>query len=187
MSYTYRSKGTPEQHAERHKQNMNRGILAYGKAIAGIAARITALGSQMDQEIAQAIWDDVDVGTVASAAGITYAKARSIGLAFEDLPGSGTTAASHVKTLRALTQQAGWLHAEQQELRRRQEQLIVTARETGLLDAPWPATVSGLTIEQVNILSRHPPAQNHLTTDTSPTHLNALRPSQQNLGDEKKQ
>lgn len=139
MSYTYRSEGTADQRAEQRRRKLYRGILAYGRAMAGIAARITALGSQMDQKIAQAIWDDVDVGTVASAAGITYTKPRSIGLAFEYLPDSGSTAASHVKTLRALTQQAGWLHAEQQELRRRQDQLIVTAPGCSTLPGRQPS------------------------------------------------
>lgn len=187
MSYTYRRNGTPEQQTERHKQKLVQGILLFRKAIAGISGKITALGSQTDQEIARAIWDGVDVGTVASAAGITHAKARSIGLSFEDLPNSGASSTTLVRTLWAFTQQAQRLNAEQEESRQQQERLIVTALETRLLDAPWVVTVSGLTVEQVNILARHTRQYRTTPQHTAPTHLNAPRPSHQNLGDEKKQ
>ncbi|TLM82480.1 hypothetical protein [Pseudarthrobacter sp. NamE5] len=78
MSYTYRNKGTGQQ-AEQQKQKLVFGILSHRRAITGIFARITTLDGQRDQEIAQAIWDDVDVPTVASTAGLTSATARSIG------------------------------------------------------------------------------------------------------------
>ncbi|MCO4272953.1 hypothetical protein NG701_00630 [Pseudarthrobacter sp. HLT3-5] len=154
MSYIYRSKGTTEQRAERDKQRLTRGLLTYRKAIAGRSARLTALRSRMEQEIAQAIWDDVAVRTVASAAGITVARARSVALAFEDLPHSGTAAESHVKTLRALAEHTGRLKAEQEELLRLQEPLVVTALESGIQNTPWIAAISGLTIDRVNILAQ---------------------------------
>jgi hypothetical protein len=154
MSYTYRSKGSPEKRAERNRHKLSCGLLTYRKGIVSISARLSVLRSQTEREIAQAIWDNVAVRTVASAAGITAAKARSVGLAFEGLPHSGTTAKSHVQTLRALSQQTGRLKAEQEELRRQQEQLVVTALETGLLDGPWVAAVSGLTLEHVNVLAQ---------------------------------
>lgn len=75
-------------------------------------------------------------------------------MAFEDLPQSDTTAEFHIQTLRALTQRAGRLKAEHEELRRRREQLVVATLENGLLDPPWVAAVSGLTLERVNILAQ---------------------------------
>lgn len=58
-----------EQQAERNKLHLGRGIVSYGKPIAGAVARIS-LGSQRDQEIAPAILDDAEDETAASAAGI---------------------------------------------------------------------------------------------------------------------
>lgn len=153
MTYTYRSNGATEHGAERDRHKLNRGLLVYRKGIASISARISALGSRTEREIAHAIWDDVPLRTVASAAGITVTKARDGGLAFEDLPSSGTSAESHVHTLRSLAQEAARLEAEQGELRRQREQLVVTTLETGLLGAPWVAAVSGLSLDRVNVLA----------------------------------
>lgn len=153
MIYTYRSQGATEQRAERDTQKLNRGLLVYRKGIASMSATISALHSRTEREIAQAIWDDVPVPTVTSAAGITVTKARDVGLAFEDLPRSETTAEYHVQTLRSLAQEAGRLEAEHGKLRRQQEQLVVTTLETGLLGAPWVAAVSGLSLERVTVLA----------------------------------
>lgn len=154
MTYTYRSKGATEQRSEQDRTKLNRGLFNYRKGIVGISARISALRSRTEREIAQAIWDDVPVRTVASAAGTTVTKARDVGLAYEDLPRSDTTAESHVCTLRSLAQEADRLETEQGELRRQQEELVVTALETGLLGAPWVSAVSGLPLERVNVLAR---------------------------------
>lgn len=153
MSYTYRSKGTTGQRSELHKQKLNQALLTRRKVLTSISARLNALSEQIDREVAQAIWDDVAVRTVAAAAGITVSRARSLGLAFETLR-SDATAKAHIETLRDLTQQAATLRAEQEELRRQQEQLVVTALQTGLLDAPWLAALSGLTLERVNMLGQ---------------------------------
>lgn len=166
MTYTYRSKGATGQRAERDRQKLNRGLLIYRKGIASISARLSALRSQTEREIAQAIWDDVPVRTVASAVGITVTKARDVGLAFEDLPRSGTTAESHVHSLRSLAQEVRRLEAEQGQLRRQQEQLVVTTIETGLFGAPWVAAVSGLPLERVNVLApTNAPQRFHVNHD----------------------
>lgn len=187
MSYTYRNKGTGQQ-AEQQKQKLVFGILSHRRAIAGISARITTLDGQRDQEIAQAIWDDVDVPTVASAAGLTSAAARSIGLTRNDLPHSGTTAATHIESIQALTQQAERLRAKHAELQQQQKQLIVKALESGALDPPWVAAISGRSIDHINALARARAVQNHLKTDTGPdTPKPASTKPRKNLGDEKKQ
>jgi hypothetical protein len=154
MTYTYRSKSTPEQQSERDRQKLNRGLLLQRKDIADKSARIKALGGQLERAIAQAIWDEVPLRTAAAAAGVPVTSARSVGLAFEGLPHSSTTAKSHVQTLRATAQQSDRLKAERAELQRQQEQLVVAALETGLLETPLAAAVSGLTLERVNLLAR---------------------------------
>lgn len=117
-----------------------------------MSARINALSRHLEHRMAQAIQDGVPLQSVAAAAGTTVAMARSVQLAYAGLPRSGTTPESHVKTLGALTLHAGRFKAEKEELRRQQEQIVVTALELGLLDAPWLAAVSGLSLE--NILAR---------------------------------
>lgn len=49
MTYTYRSKSTPEQQAERDRQKLNRGLLLQRKDIADKSARIKALGGQLER------------------------------------------------------------------------------------------------------------------------------------------
>lgn len=174
VTRTHRSNGTTEQRAERDKQRLNRGFLTYRKAIADISARLATLRYQTEHEIAQAIWDGVAVRTVASAASITAATARSFGSASDGLPRSHTTAESHIRTLRVLTQQAGRLKAEQEQLRQQQEQIVVTALETGLLDPPWVAAVSGLSLERVNMLTlRTPPHGSILNHDPDAAEVSA--------------
>ncbi|MEN8582752.1 hypothetical protein ABFP37_08600 [Burkholderia sp. RS01] len=154
MSYTYRGKRSPDQQAEQRRQKLELGILAYCKAIGSISTRLSALRNQRDQEIAQAIWDGVAVQTVAAAAAMTAAEARSIGLACEDLGPGYCSAASRLETLSALTQQVARLHTAQKELLGQQEQLSLTALETTALDAPWLAAASGFSVERVNMLAQ---------------------------------
>jgi hypothetical protein len=82
MTHSYRGKGAPEQGTERDKQKLDCGLLAHRKGIASLSARIRTLNGQVEREIAQAIWDDVPLRTVASATGVTTATARSVVLAF---------------------------------------------------------------------------------------------------------
>jgi hypothetical protein len=154
MSYTYRANGGLNQRAERHRQKLQLGILAYRKAAAALSCRMTALHNQRDQEIAQAIWDGVSVQSVATAAAMTPAKARSIGLAYEDLASGFSSVAARLETIRVLTEQVVRLDAEKEELRRQQEQLVLTALKTAQLEAPWLAALSGLSIERVNTLAQ---------------------------------
>jgi hypothetical protein len=125
MSYANRSQGTGEAEAEEHRQELDRGILSYRKSIATISVRLRALRNQADREVASA----------------------------DDTTSSGYSPESDVETLQTLTQRANCLEAEQAELRRQQEQLVVTALETGLLGAPWLAVISGLSLERVNVLA----------------------------------
>jgi hypothetical protein len=153
VTYTYRSAGASQQQADHNRQKLSQGLLTYRRDITSLTARIKALRQQAENGVAQAIWDDVPLKTAAIAAGITVVKAASVRLEFEDLPHSGTSPESHVVSLRALNQQATSLEAERKKLRQQQEQLVVVALTTGLLDAPWVAKVSGLTLERVAALA----------------------------------
>lgn len=170
MTYSYRGKGATQQRTERDKEKLDRGLLIHRKGMASISAKVRALGGRLERGIAQAIRDDVPLRTVASAAGVTVTKARSVALAFEHLPRSGTTAESHVNTLRALTQKADRLEAEQRKLRLQQEQLVVTTLESGLLGAPWVAAVSGLSLERVNVLARQIHRNGPISNQTPDAH-----------------
>jgi hypothetical protein len=68
MSYTYRSRPSPDQQAELRRQKLELGILAYRKATTSICPRFTALRAQRDQEIAQAICDGLATRAVAVTA-----------------------------------------------------------------------------------------------------------------------
>jgi hypothetical protein len=172
MSYTYRGKSSPFQQAEHRRQKLKLGILAYRKAATSISAKLVALRSQRDQEIAQAIWDGVAIQTVAVTAAMTAAEARTIGLSFENLQPGYSSAISRLETLRALTQQIRRLNAAQEELQRQQEQLILRALETTQLDARRLAAFSGLSIEQVNMLAeqRLPPHKRPAASTTRSPH-----------------
>lgn len=145
MTNIYRSKATLCQRTAQYKQNLSRGLLNCRKSKISITAKLNALRSQREREMGQAIRDDVPARTVASVTGVIVATTRVIGWQYADLSCSPTTAKSHLKTLRALTQQANRLYTEQIPIRREQERLVVTALRSGLLDPPWVAAVSGLT------------------------------------------
>lgn len=191
MTYTYRSKAGSEQRAVRDRQKLHQGLIIQGQGLARISSRLNSLRGELDSGIAQAIWDDVPVHVVACAAGVTPAKARSLALAWEELPHSGVTAKAHVQSLSAVSQQANKLEAARGELQKQQEQLIVRALETGLLDPAQLATASGLTLEQISILAR-PTRHNKPLARPAPGPENlapaGLTPNlMENLGDEKNQ
>lgn len=157
MTYTRRSEGASEDRAERKKQTMTRGILTYRRGITGISAKLRALRSEMDHEIIQAIHAGLAVRTVDSAAGVHVAEAIAVELPFENRPQSAAMASSRIETLRALNQQMRTLLAQLEEMRRQQEQLIVTALQVGRLGPPWIAAASGLPLEKIEALERAGP------------------------------
>lgn len=109
--------------------------------------------AELEYRIAQAIWDDVPMRAVASAAGVTVEKARTLGLAWEDLPETGITAESHIQSLHAVRQQTDRLLAERRNLVEQLEQFVVTTLERGLLGAATLAEASGLTVEHLTALA----------------------------------
>jgi hypothetical protein len=153
MSYTYRSRPSPDQQAEQRRQKLELGVRAYRKATTSICARLTAQAARGNRKSSKQIWDGMAIRAVTVAAAITAAEARSIGLAFKDIGPRYSSAASRLETLSALAQRIGRLSG-QEELRGQQEELILTALETTGLDVAWLAAITGLNIERVNILAQ---------------------------------
>jgi hypothetical protein len=165
VTSTYPSDGASHQQADHNRRKLSHGLLTYRRDITCLTARIKALRQQAESGVAQAICDDVPLQTAASAAGITVVKAASVGLDLENRTHSGTSSESHVKALRTLNQQATSLEAQRKRLRQEQEQLVLGALTTGLLDAPWIAAISGLTLERVTALGQ----QEQQTSQHTPT------------------
>lgn len=118
------------------------------------SARLRAVTSTLNRQLALALADGVKAGSLAEAAQLSRKEVMHAGLAFDDLYPSGTPARQHLAAVRDLGHEFSAMKLSKAVTEAEQLELLAATRRQGLMDDFELALLTGLRHDQIRRLTR---------------------------------